>query len=65
MGSTGNRAALAAQAGNDLILASARDVGQGDQAVDALAFALADGALDSGAFGQAPARVYALRAGLF
>jgi beta-N-acetylhexosaminidase len=63
-GSTGNRAVLAAQAGNDLILTSARDVGQGDQAVDALAFALADGALDSGAFGQALARVNALRASL-
>jgi beta-N-acetylhexosaminidase len=63
-GSTGNRAVLAAAAGDDLILASARDVGQGDDAVDALASALADGTLDSGAFGEALARVDALRAGL-
>jgi beta-N-acetylhexosaminidase len=63
-GSTANRAVLAAQAGNDLILASARDVGQGDQAADALAGALADGTLDSGAFGAALARVDALRASL-
>jgi len=63
-GSTGNRAVLAAQAGNDLILASARDVGQGEQAADALATALADGTLDSGAFGEALARVNALRSSL-
>ena len=63
-GSTGNRAVLAAQAGVDLILASARDVGQGDAAATALAGALADGALDSGAFGDALARVRALRASL-
>jgi beta-N-acetylhexosaminidase len=63
-GSTGNRAVLAAQAGNDLILASARDVSQGDLAADALANALTDGTLDSGAFGAALARVNALRAGL-
>ena len=63
-GSTGNRSVLAAQAGTDLILASARDVGQGDQAVTALANALADGTLDSGAFGEALARIHDLRAGL-
>jgi beta-N-acetylhexosaminidase len=63
-GTTGNRAVLAAQAGNDLILASARDVSQGDQAADALASALADGSLDSDAFGAALARVNALRSGL-
>jgi beta-N-acetylhexosaminidase len=63
-GSTGERAVLAAQAGNDLILASARDVNQGEQAADALAGALADGTLDSGAFGEALSRVNALRAGL-
>lgn len=64
-GTTGNRAVLAALAGNDLILASARNVAQGDQAADALAGALADGTLDSGAFGAALARVNALRASLF
>jgi beta-N-acetylhexosaminidase len=63
-GSTANRAVLAAQAGADLILASARDVGQGDQAADALAGALADGTLDSTAFGAALTRINALRAGL-
>jgi len=63
-GTTANRAVLAAQAGDDLILASARDVNQGEQAADALATALADGTLDSGAFGEALARVNALRAGL-
>lgn len=63
-GSTGNRAVLAAQAGNDLILASARDVTQGDAAAEALASALTDGTLDSDAFGAALARVNTLRAGL-
>lgn len=63
-GSTGNRAVLAAQAGVDLILASARDVNQGDQAAAALATALTDGSLDSDAFGAALTRVRALRAGL-
>jgi beta-N-acetylhexosaminidase len=63
-GSTGNRAVLAAQAGDDLILASARDVNQGDQAATALANALADGTLDSGTFSAALTRVNALRASL-
>lgn len=63
-GSTGDRAVLAAAAGCDLVLASARDVTQGDAAADALAGALADGTLDSGAFGAALARVDALRATL-
>jgi beta-N-acetylhexosaminidase len=63
-GTTGNRAVLAAAAGCDLILASARDVGQGDAVADALASALADGTLDSGAFGAALTRINALRAGL-
>jgi beta-N-acetylhexosaminidase len=63
-GSTGNRAVLAAQAGVDLILASARDVNQGDQAATALADALAGGTLDSGAFTESLDRIRALRAGL-
>jgi beta-N-acetylhexosaminidase len=63
-GSTGNRAVLAAEAGVDLILASARDVNQGEAAATALAGALADGTLDSGAFGEALARIRTLRAGL-
>jgi beta-N-acetylhexosaminidase len=63
-GSTGNRAVLAARAGVDLVLASARNVSQGDQAAEALAGALVDGTLDPVAFGDALARVSALRAGL-
>lgn len=63
-GSTGAKAVLAAGAGMDLILASTRDVNQGEEAANALANALADGTLDSGAFGEALARVNALRAGL-
>jgi beta-N-acetylhexosaminidase len=63
-GATGNRAVLAAQAGDDLILAAARDVSQGEAAADALASALTGGTLDSGAFGAALARVNALRASL-
>ncbi|WIX82188.1 glycoside hydrolase family 3 N-terminal domain-containing protein [Amycolatopsis carbonis] len=41
-GDTGNRAVLAAKAGVDLILASGRDVNQGDAAADALAGNLGD-----------------------
>jgi beta-N-acetylhexosaminidase len=60
-GSTGNRAVLAARAGMDLILASARSVAQGDEARDALASALAAGTLDQSSFSAAVARVDALR----
>ena len=60
-GSTGNRAVLAAQAGMDLVLASARDVSQGDAARTALNTALSNGTLDSAAFNAAVARVNALR----
>jgi beta-N-acetylhexosaminidase len=63
-GSNGNRSVLAAQAGVDLILAAARDVGQGDQAATALANALANGTLDSGAFADSLARIHDLRASL-
>jgi len=63
-GSTGNKAVLAAGAGMDLILASARDVNQGEEVANALATALADGTLNAGAFGEALARVNALRASL-
>ncbi|MFL6120959.1 glycoside hydrolase family 3 N-terminal domain-containing protein [Actinophytocola sp.] len=63
-GNTGNRAVLAAAAGCDLILAAARDVSQGDAVTDALAGALADGTLDSGAFGAALTRINALRTAL-
>ncbi|WP_406637851.1 glycoside hydrolase family 3 N-terminal domain-containing protein [Amycolatopsis sp. WGS_07] len=63
-GGPGNRAALAAKAGMDLILASARDVGQGDDAASALAAGLSDGSLPSGEFTAAVDRVSALRDGL-
>jgi beta-N-acetylhexosaminidase len=55
---------LAAQAGMDLILASARNVSQGQDVVSGLAAALADGALDQSGFTAAANRVSALRTGL-
>jgi beta-N-acetylhexosaminidase len=60
-GSTGQRAVLAAQAGMDLVLCSARDVTQGQSATTALANALDSGQLDATAFGAAVNRVTALR----
>jgi beta-N-acetylhexosaminidase len=60
-GSTGNRAVLAAKAGMDLVLASARDVTQGDDARTALNTAVANGTLDQASFNAAVARVNALR----
>ncbi|HWD03960.1 MAG TPA: glycoside hydrolase family 3 N-terminal domain-containing protein [Amycolatopsis sp.] len=61
-GDTGNRAVLAAKAGDDLILASARDVGQGDAAADALAAAYGKGELPG--FTASLDRISALRKGL-
>ena len=63
-GTTAQRAVLAAQAGMDLILCSARDVAQGENAAAGLANALAAGQLDAAAFGQAADRIAALRARL-
>jgi beta-N-acetylhexosaminidase len=60
-GATGNRSVLAAQAGMDLLLASARDVNQGDPARTALNTALANGTLDQASFTAAVDRVNALR----
>lgn len=60
-GGTGNRAVLAARAGMDLILCSARDVGQGDTAASALARALRRGKLAGGDFRAAVRRVDRLR----
>ena len=60
-GSTGNRALLAAQAGVDLILCSARDVTQGEAATTALANALSDGRLDQPRFQASLDRITALR----
>jgi beta-N-acetylhexosaminidase len=60
-GDTGERAVAAAAAGMDIVLCSARDVGQGQDAVDALQAAVADGQLDQGAAVHALQRVLALR----
>jgi beta-N-acetylhexosaminidase len=63
-GSTGNRAVLAAKAGMDLILCSARDVTQGEAAMSALATALGNGQLDPTAFQASLDRITALRSTL-
>jgi beta-N-acetylhexosaminidase len=63
-GSTGQRAVAAAQAGMDLILCSARNVGQGEAAATSLSNALTAGQLDPTAFQSAVDRVNALRASL-
>jgi beta-N-acetylhexosaminidase len=63
-GTTGNRAVLAAGAGLDLVLASARDVAQGDSAADALATGLSNGTLSGADFTAAVARVRDLRSQL-
>ncbi|MFF3393459.1 glycoside hydrolase family 3 N-terminal domain-containing protein [Streptomyces sp. NPDC002669] len=63
-GGAARRAVLAAAAGMDLILCSARDVDQGDEAVTALSGALADGTLDGAAFDAAAGRVNSLRGSL-
>jgi beta-N-acetylhexosaminidase len=63
-GTTDRRAVLAAQAGMDLILCSARDLTQGESATTALADALATGGIDRSTFQAAVDRVTALRAGL-
>jgi beta-N-acetylhexosaminidase len=60
-GDTGARALLAAQAGMDVLLCSARDVSQGTAAVDALAAALDDHTLNPGHSRQALRRVLDLR----
>ncbi|WP_431874109.1 glycoside hydrolase family 3 N-terminal domain-containing protein [Amycolatopsis sacchari] len=63
-GDTGQRAVAAAAAGMDLILCSARDTTQGDQAADALAAAVQSGRLDPADFTAAADRVTALRTSL-
>ena len=60
-GSTGERAVAAAAAGMDIVLCSARSVSQGQDAVDALQAAVANGQLDRGAAIHALQRVLALR----
>jgi beta-N-acetylhexosaminidase len=61
-GTSAQRAVLAAQAGMDLILCSARDVTQGQAVTTALASAAASGQLNPAAFAAAVQRVTALRA---
>jgi beta-N-acetylhexosaminidase len=63
-GGTGDRAVASAAAGQDIILCSARSVSQGQDAVDAMQAAVADGRLDRGAEIHALQRVLALRAPL-
>jgi len=63
-GSYGQRAVLAAQAGMDLLLCSARDVSQGQAVVTALAGALDGGKLGTAGFDAAVRRVTALRGSL-
>ena len=63
-GSSGQRAVLAAQAGMDLLLCSARDVTQGQEVTAALAGALEAGRLKPAAFNAAMQRVTALRSAL-
>jgi beta-N-acetylhexosaminidase len=64
-GGTAERAVLAAAAGMDLILCSARDAAQGDEAVTAFSEALVAGTLDGAAFDAGAERVNALRGSLF
>lgn len=60
-GTPGQTSVLAAKAGMDVLLASARDVTEGQDVVTGLADALQSGALDAGMFLTAVARVTALR----
>ncbi len=64
VGPTGTRAVAAAGAGMDLLLCSARAVGQGDAAAQALGAALRDHRLDPAAFRASADRILALRATL-
>jgi len=63
-GSPANRAALAAEAGMDLILCSGQQVGEGVSAASALAHSLASGRSSTAGFAASVQRVLALRATL-
>ena len=63
-GTTNQRAVLAAQAGMDLILCSARDVSQGETATTRLVNGLASGQLDPTTLQAGVDRLNALRASL-
>lgn len=60
-GTPGQTSVLAAKAGMDVLLASARDVTEGQAVVSGLAGALRSGVLDAGTFLSAVGRVAALR----
>ncbi|KAJ5625453.1 glycosyl hydrolase [Penicillium lagena] len=60
-GTDAERAVLASQAGMDMILASARNVTQGESVVDALVSALNDGTLSGDSFNEATDRILAVR----
>jgi beta-N-acetylhexosaminidase len=64
-GATGARSLLAAQAGMDLLLCSARDMQQGMDALDSITAAVDDHTLNPGHFKQSLRRVQSLRSGLF
>jgi beta-N-acetylhexosaminidase len=63
-GTIQNRALLAAEAGMDLVLCSAQNVGEGEQATAGLEDGYRDGQLGQQAFTAALRRVLALRASL-
>ena len=63
-GTPGQRAVAAAYAGMDLLLCSARDVSQGEDATSALALAYGSGQLEPTPFNAAVTRVQALRSSL-
>lgn len=63
-GSPAHRGVLAAQAGMDLLLCSARDIGEGDGAAGGLAGGMQNGTLDRDRFLAAVQRVTALRQSL-
>lgn len=60
-GTTGQRSVLAADAGMDLLLCSARDVNQGQEAVSAIATSLQNRELNAGHFMIALRRIKSLR----
>jgi beta-N-acetylhexosaminidase len=63
-GSPAQRAVLAAQAGADLMVYSARDAGEGQSVADGLAAALQSGQLDQAGFDAAVQRITAVRTSL-
>lgn len=60
-GNDASRGLFAAQAGMDILLASARNVTQGEAIVDSLISALQDGSLPSNSFAEATDRILAVR----